>query len=146
MGAKMALIWSKKSSGLPITVRTAHSTRPAAPPATVTSVVLDIDIYKNQPKFLRKQTDPNRTGWRGAEISVTIAGNWSTYRGRVLQYFQQLAVITPYATLSLAFRCPRDPKKDFKYDFVRRSDQMPAEARTVLPHPKVPTSPLPEPS
>jgi hypothetical protein len=28
---------------------------------------------------------------------VTIAGSWAHYRARVLQYFQQLAVITPYA-------------------------------------------------
>jgi hypothetical protein len=48
-----ALIWSKKSSGLPITVRTAHSTSLTAPPATVTTVVLDIDIYKNEPRIIR---------------------------------------------------------------------------------------------
>ena len=28
---------------------------------------------------------------------MTIAGSWAHYRARVLQYFQQLAVITPYA-------------------------------------------------
>ena len=48
-----ALIWSKKSSGLPITVKTAHSTSLTAPPATVTTVVLDIDIYKNEPRIIR---------------------------------------------------------------------------------------------
>jgi DNA topoisomerase VI subunit B len=37
LGAKMALIWSKKSSGLPITVRTAHSTSPSVVPETVTT-------------------------------------------------------------------------------------------------------------
>ena len=42
-------------------------------------------------------TVPNKEGWRGTEISVTIAGSWAHYRARVLQYFQQLAVITPYA-------------------------------------------------
>jgi DNA topoisomerase VI subunit B len=42
-------------------------------------------------------TVPNKEGGRGTEISVTIAGSWAHYRARVLQYFQQLAVITPYS-------------------------------------------------
>lgn len=36
----------------------------------------------------------NTNSWRGTEISVTIGGNWGNYRARILQYFQQLAVIT----------------------------------------------------
>ena len=74
--------------------------------------------------------------WRGLEICVTIAGTWSNYRSRVLQYFQQLAVITPYAELKLQFNCPRDDKKSFSASFVRRSQQMPPLAKSVLPHPK----------
>lgn len=51
---------------------------------------------------------------------MTIAGNWGNYRSRVLQYFQQLAVITPYAKLSVDFKCHRDAKKSFRADFDRR--------------------------
>jgi DNA topoisomerase VI subunit B len=68
--------------------------------------------------------------------SVTIGGNWGNYRSRILQYFQQLAVITPYAKLSLDFQCHRDNKKSFHADFDRRSDQMPPAAIEILPHPK----------
>ena len=68
--------------------------------------------------------------------SVTIGGNWGNYRSRILQYFQQLAVITPYAKLSLDFQCHRDNKKSFHADFNRRSDQMPSAAIEILPHPK----------
>ena len=59
LGAKMALIWSKKSSGLPITVRTAYSPSLNTVPQFVTTVVLDIDIYKNEPRILSKKTEPN---------------------------------------------------------------------------------------
>jgi DNA topoisomerase VI subunit B len=55
----MALIWSKKSSGLPITVRTAYSPSLNTVPEFVTTVVLDIDIYKNEPRILSKKTEPN---------------------------------------------------------------------------------------
>lgn len=67
---------------------------------------------------------------------VTICGTWSNYRSRMLQYFQQLAVITPYAELKLDFECLRDEKKSFSATFVRRSEQMPPSPKVVLPHPK----------
>lgn len=67
---------------------------------------------------------------------VTICGTWSNYRSRVLQYFQQLAVITPYAELKLDFQCLRDDKKSFSAAFVRRSEQMPPVPKVILPHPK----------
>ena len=40
---------------------------------------------------------PNADHWHGAELSVTIEGNWSSYRAKVLKYLRQIAVITPYA-------------------------------------------------
>lgn len=89
-------------------------------PSTVTAVTLDIDIYRNEPRILKRQVSPNKEGWRGAEITVTIAGHWGNYRSRVLQYFQQLAVITPYARLAVDFKCHRDGKKSFRADFERR--------------------------
>jgi DNA topoisomerase-6 subunit B len=83
-------------------------------------VTLDIDIYRNEPRILKKQVLPNPEGWRGTEITVTISGHWGNYRSRVLKYFQQLAVITPYAKLAVDFKCHRDAKKSFRADFERR--------------------------
>lgn len=136
LGAKMALIWSKKSSGLPILVRTAHANTPTATPSPVVEISLDIDIYKNAPRILRRRTEDNHERWRGLEITVTIAGNWSIYRSKVLQYFQQLAVITPYADFSIDFTCLRDAKKSFRAAFSRRSEQMPPPASVINPHPR----------
>ena len=136
LGAKMALIWSKKSSGLPIKIKTAHSTTPDTYPDLITTIVLDIDIHKNEPRILKKHTERNDQKWRGCEISVTISGNWSAYRSRVLMYFQQLAVITPYAHLSLEYRKNKDNKNDFTAEFLHRSQQMPPLTKEVPPHPK----------
>lgn len=98
--------------------------------------MLDIDIHRNEPKIISTHREPNMEQWRGLEIMVTICGTWSNYRSRVLQYFQQLAVITPYAELNLDFVCLRDDKKSFSAKFVRRSEQMPPTPKVVLPHPK----------
>eukprot|EP00854_Cymbomonas_tetramitiformis_P019230 gene19230-22990_t len=38
--------------------------------------------------------------WNGAELIVTIQGNWRQYGSRIRNYLRQLAVITPYAELS----------------------------------------------
>lgn len=40
---------------------------------------------------------PNADGWHGACLSLTIEGNWSSYRAKLLKYLRQIAVITPYA-------------------------------------------------
>ena len=136
LGAKMALIWSKKSSGLPIKIRTAHSSTKEKVASRIVTVVLDIDIHKNEPRILSKTYDDNEDNWRGTEISVTICGNWSAYRSRCLQYFQQLAVITPYARLQLNYHSHQNAGKDFEAVFVRRSDKMPPPTKEVSPHPK----------
>lgn len=133
LGAKMALIWSKKSTGLPITVRSAHSRTSTAPP-TVTTTVLDIDIYRNEPRIISQEEEENTEGWRGAEISVTIQGSMSKMRSKLLQYFQQLAIITPYADLRLQFECLRDNKRDIVVEFLRRSEQMPQQSTIMEPH------------
>jgi DNA topoisomerase VI subunit B len=133
---RQALIWSKKSSGLPITIRTAHSTRPDTYPSHISTVVLDIDIAKNEPRIISTRNTQNHEKWRGVDMTVTVCGNWSNYRSRVLQYFQQLAVITPYAELTLQYNCIRDDKKNFTAHFIRRSDQMPPIPIATKPHPK----------
>ena len=62
----MALIWSKKSSGLPIEI---HS---AVYPGSgnkfvgkITRMVLDMDIYKNEPKIISTNYIDNKDNWHG---------------------------------------------------------------------------------
>jgi DNA topoisomerase VI subunit B len=142
LGAKMALIWSKKSTGHPIHVLTAHQPHRASdeaeePPPYVSSCILDIDIYRNEPRVLEHTRMKNTTGFVGTTVRVLIAGNWTTYRSRVLQYLQQLAIITPYAALSLTYTSSDDGdrRKDVELLYQRRSDQMPDMPGTVKHHP-----------
>lgn len=101
----------------------------------ITSMVLDMDIYKNEPKVISTKCLPNPQSWHGTVISVTVSGAWTYYKARILQYFQQLAVITPYANIEFDFQCISNSKKDFHLSFTRRSEQMPTTAREILPHP-----------
>ncbi|CAN0173855.1 unnamed protein product, partial [Ectocarpus sp. 12 AP-2014] len=135
MGAKMALIWSKKSTGLPIQVVSGCSSDVKDPPNFLTKCVLDIDIYKNRPSVHEHVKLPNPEGWRGTEMTVCVSGNWQTYKSRVLQYLQQLAIITPYAELELEYHSHANSKKDLTAVYRRRSEQMPPLAYEVKHHP-----------
>lgn len=135
LGAKMALIWAKKSSGQPIRIVTAHRPIGGGSPSHLSTCVLDIDIYKNEPKIIEHKKQPNTTNWIGTEVSILIAGNWTTYKSRIVQYFQQLAIITPYADLTMVYDYASDPKRSMRLQYDRRSEQMPAPAKEVKHHP-----------
>ena len=46
-------------TGMPIEVRSAHSTDPSVVPTFVTTCVLDIDIHRNEPKVEVHEKAPN---------------------------------------------------------------------------------------
>jgi len=98
LGSKMALIWAKMSTGLPVSIVTAIS-----PTSPVTHCTLDIDIAANKPVILSHTQVANVGGWRGTKVSVTIEGAWTMYKHRIVAYLRQLAVITPYAHLVLRY-------------------------------------------
>lgn len=150
LGAKMALIWSKKSTGEPVKIKTSHvkgvrgggggsifndTTGERKIGSKVSTCTLDIDIYKNCPRVMEHSQKANTEGWIGTEMEVLVAGNWTTYKSRVVQYLQQLAIITPYARLEMEYSNRSDVKKTMKLQFERRSEQMPAQAREVKHHP-----------
>lgn len=127
LGAKMALIWAKMSSGRPIEVLTCD--RDGASEASFFR--LDIDIAQNRPKVLASERRPNADGWRGTELTVLIEGTWQ-YRARIISYLRQLAIVTPYAQMSLDYVAERD---SFRLEFSRRTDRMPRPAVEVKYHP-----------
>jgi DNA topoisomerase VI B subunit len=129
LGAKMALIWSKMSTGLPIEVTSARRGS-----ATRSVYRLNLDIRKNEPEVVAEAQPPNPDGWHGAELSLVIAGNWQYYRPKVLKYLQQIAVITPYTRFSFAYRA-EDPRASFQLAFARRTDAMPAPPAATKHHP-----------
>lgn len=113
LGAKMALIWSKKSTGLPIEITTAHVVDLNRPAGYQTHCILDIDIHKNEPNIRVHEKKANDDGWHGSQVELVISGNWRTYKARITQYMQMLAVITPYAEFTFAFVSQASPAKSF---------------------------------
>ena len=129
LGAKMALIWSKQSTGMPVEVRS--STSPNKP---LSACVLDIDIQKNEPRVKLHEQVENVDGMRGSEISLLVGGAWSSYRSFIVRYLRHMAVITPYARFSLTFGTQAD-KNTLALNYARRSEEMPKPPSTIKHHP-----------
>jgi len=133
LGSKMALIWSKQTTGLPIRIRSAQPKQ-----SFVSEYALDIDIEKNEPNVHKEEKHPNTEHWHGAELSVTIEGNWTTYRQYVLSYLRQLAIVTPYAQFRFRFLtspATTSTAKGIDILFRRRTDIMPALPTVTKHHP-----------
>ncbi|KAG2447229.1 hypothetical protein HYH02_007969 [Chlamydomonas schloesseri] len=132
LGAKMALIWSKMTTGLPFEITSAT---PRA--ASRSHYLLDIDIHKNEPAIHLEEQLPNPDGWHGSSLSLTIEGNWSTYRSYILRYLRQIAVITPYAQFTFAYKAEAadDNKSNLRIAFRRRTDVMPDPPAPTKHHP-----------
>ncbi|KAK9273066.1 hypothetical protein L1049_017873 [Liquidambar formosana] len=69
LGAKMALIWSKMSTGLPIEILSSMESQ------NYTSFCrLDIDIHRNIPHIHLHEKRDNKERWHGAEIQACHRG------------------------------------------------------------------------
>lgn len=129
LGAKMALIWSKMSTGLPIEISSAMEGK-----NYLSFCRLDIDIHRNIPHIHLHEKRESKDGWHGAEIQVVIEGNWTTYRSKILHYMRQMAVITPYAQFLFKF-VSETSEKNVTIQFARRTDVMPPVPLETKYHP-----------
>ncbi|GAB2276977.1 DNA topoisomerase 6 subunit B [Dionaea muscipula] len=129
LGAKMALIWSKMSTGLPIEITSAMQGQ-----TYLSFCRLDIDIHRNTPHIHLHEKRENKEYWHGAEIHIVIEGNWTTYRSKILHYMRQMAVITPYAQFLFKF-VSETSDKNVTIRFARRTDVMPQVPMETKYHP-----------
>ncbi|XP_052187811.1 DNA topoisomerase 6 subunit B [Diospyros lotus] len=129
LGAKMALIWSKMSTGLPIEISSSMRGQ-----NYISFCRLDIDIHRNVPHIHLHEKRDNKDKWQGAEIQIVIEGNWTTYRPKILHYMRQMAVITPYAQFTFKFVSDA-LDKNVTIRFARRTDIMPPVPPETKYHP-----------
>lgn len=129
LGAKMALIWSKMSTGLPIEISSSMKGQ-----KYFSFCRLDINIHRNIPHIHLHEKRDLKEHWHGAEIQVVIEGNWTTYRSKILHYMRQMAVITPYAQFLFSFVSDATDK-NVSIRFARRTDIMPPVPLETKYHP-----------
>lgn len=101
LGGKMVIIYSIQETNAPVEIWSARKEDDF-----VSHYVLKIDLHKNEP-IIRLRERIKKTKFRdmwgrtldhGTIIRVYILGDWNRAKRYILEYFKQMAIITPYAT------------------------------------------------
>ena len=132
LGSKMVLLYAMSTLDLPIQI----TTRPEGEKKTY-RVRLFINLEKNEPIINKDEVfvegDEEYFDDYGTEISVSFTGSWNLAKLYVREYFQQLAIITPYADINVTL--PADEGGQEEFLFQRVVDDLPKPPEVVQIHP-----------
>ncbi len=124
LGVKAAVLYAQKTTGEPALV--------------ISSPVGDKKVYRfkvstdtstNEPDVREKGAWSKAGDWHGTRVSITIEGNWSRARSKVLEYIYRTAIVAPYADITVI----TPEGKLIRYP--RRTKEMPVPPKEVKPHP-----------
>ncbi|MFX1466539.1 MAG: DNA topoisomerase VI subunit B [Promethearchaeota archaeon] len=122
MGAKMAMIHAQRTTGLDTEIWS--STRDAREESYYR---IRIDLKSNSPIYTAQQIIPDKP-WHGLRMRLYIGGNLTWARARILDYFRQLVLVTPYVNLQM-----RIGDEVWKWNQV--TDEIPPLPSETKPHP-----------
>ncbi|MFW9924552.1 MAG: DNA topoisomerase VI subunit B [Candidatus Thorarchaeota archaeon] len=105
LGAKMVLIYSQSTIRVPFEVKSRLAISKKKIEEFTSHYKLFIDIVKNAPEVVEEKkytgTSKNQLKTHGTEVSVCFSGTWSRSKRYIFEYFEQMAVITPYASFTI---------------------------------------------
>jgi DNA topoisomerase-6 subunit B len=125
LGGKMAFLFGQITTSEPLQVVSAP-----AGGEHIFDVVLRQDIEENKPELVKWERRKNREKQHGCTLEFTLEGNWRSAKRYIIEYIEQTALITPYA--SLTFTGPNGTAHKFK----RSVKVLPPPPTPVNPHPK----------
>lgn len=94
LGVKMVVLYAQMTTGRPIEVITSK-----AGYRRIYSFKLRIDVDRNEPVIIEAGSWRKMREWHGTIVSVTIEGDWSRAKSRVLEYLYRTAIVLPYANI-----------------------------------------------
>lgn len=125
LGGKMAFLFGQITTSEPL-----HVSSAPAGGEHVFEVTLRQDIEENKPELMKWERRKNRDDKHGCTLEFTLEGNWRSAKRYIIDYVQQTALITPYASLS--FTEPDGTVHKYK----RSVRTLPPPPQPVNPHPK----------
>ncbi|MGQ9718695.1 MAG: DNA topoisomerase VI subunit B [Nitrososphaerales archaeon] len=93
MGGTMAILYGQITTNKPVSITTSIDG------AQAFTFDLLIDVQENAPIILRKASSP-AGGSTGIMVKLTLEGDYSRAYGKILDYFKQSAMVTPYANIT----------------------------------------------
>uniref|UniRef100_A0A7C4D6S5 Type 2 DNA topoisomerase 6 subunit B n=1 Tax=Staphylothermus marinus TaxID=2280 RepID=A0A7C4D6S5_STAMA len=124
LGVKVAVLYAQMTTGRPVEVTTS---KPGL--KFIYHFKLRINVNKNEPEVIERSTIRKNVDWNGTIVSLTIHGDWSRAKSKILEYIEKTAVVTPYASITLV----TPENKIILYE--RIIDKLPKPPREVKPHP-----------
>ncbi len=135
LGAKMVLIYSQSTIRVPFEIKSRVAISKKKSAESTSHYKLFIDIVKNAPEIVdeKKYTgqSKNQLKGHGTEVSCCFAGTWSRAKRYIFEYFEEMAVITPYASFSIV--TPDNPEEPIIH--TRKVDDIPRPPIEVPLHP-----------
>ncbi len=131
LGGKMVIIYSIQETNAPVEIWSARKVDDY-----ISHYVLKIDLHKNEPIIRVREKIPKkkfRDVWdrklaHGTIVKVYILGDWGRAKRYVLEYFKQMAIITPYATFIF-----EDPEGNI-HIYERVTDEIPPPPKPTKYH------------
>jgi DNA topoisomerase-6 subunit B len=125
LGGKMAFLFGQITTSEPLQVVSAP-----ADGDHIFDVVLRQDIEENKPELVKWERRKNRDKQHGCTLEFTLEGNWRSAKRYIIDYIEQTALITPYASLTFT-----EPDGTV-YKYKRTVKVLPPPPTPVNPHPK----------
>ncbi len=125
LGVKMVVLYAQMTTGRPVEVITSRENY-----RMIYYFKLRIDINKNEPIIIERGAWRKTRNWHGTIVSVTIEGDWSRAKQRILEYLYRASIITPYANITLI-----TPEGEIVY-YPRVTTTIPKPPRETKPHPQ----------
>ncbi|NPA85768.1 MAG: DNA topoisomerase VI subunit B [Crenarchaeota archaeon] len=124
LGVKAAVLYAQKTTGEPALII-------SSPLGDARSYRYKVstDTSTNEPDVREKGSWTKAGKWHGTRVSITIEGNWSRAKSKVLEYVARTAIVAPYADITVV----TPDGKLIRYP--RRTKEMPAPPKEVRPHP-----------
>ena len=121
MGGTMAILYAQITTNKPVTITSSFDGK------TAHALDMLIDIQENKPVILRHDTKP--ANGTGTSVQLTLMGDYLRAGSKILDYFKQTSLVTPYANIALI-----DPEGNV-LTFQRNTTSMPPAPSETLPHP-----------
>lgn len=125
LGVKMVVLYAQITTGRPIEVITSRTGF-----KRIYFFRLRIDIDRNEPVIIEAGSWRKTREWHGTIVSVTIEGDWSRAKNKVLEYLYRTSITLPYANIVII-----SPENEILY-YPRVLNTMPRPPIEVKPHPR----------
>ncbi|AFZ71100.1 DNA topoisomerase VI, B subunit [Caldisphaera lagunensis DSM 15908] len=124
LGIKAAILYSQMTTGQPVFIISSMDSS-----ENIYYRKLLIDIKKNEPVIIEEGQLIKKNNWHGTKVYLTLEGDWTRAKPKIIEYIKRIALISPYAEIIF-----ETPDNEIFY-FPRVTKKIPKPPSEAKPHP-----------